>query len=305
MADAFTLIINSSNISNRNTNAIFTYNFIGGGFTVDDDTMVMVSSAQIPYSIFNISAAYDNDSFGLRFPTGSNAGTYTYFTININDGFYTINDLNAFMQQYAIANGLYLINFDGDYVYYTPKFSINQKYYSIEILFYAVPRAKPFGWQQPANWIGYSTYSQNRTPIITIFSTNKFGDYLGFEPGDYPSSSSESSGESSLLAINEFGDTSVLSNKRPPIGSYVNSIIIHCSLVNNPVVSPSDILDAFHISNTKFGENINYNPSVKKFVKLTKGTYSSMIIYLTDQNYNPITLIDPNILITLLFKKIK
>jgi len=93
MADAFTLVINSSNISNRNTNAIFTYNFIGGGFTVDDDTMVMVSSAQIPYSIFNISAASDNNSFGLRFPTGSNAGTYTYFTININDGFYTINDL--------------------------------------------------------------------------------------------------------------------------------------------------------------------------------------------------------------------
>ena len=78
MADAFTLVINSSNISNRNTNSIFTYNFIGGGFTVDDETMVMVSSAQIPYSIFNKSAAYDNYSFGMRFPTGSNAGTYTF-----------------------------------------------------------------------------------------------------------------------------------------------------------------------------------------------------------------------------------
>ena len=56
---------------------------------------------------------------------------------------------------------------------------------------------------------------------------------------------------------------------------------------------------------SSFGENINYNPSVEKYVKLTKGTYSSMIITLTDQNNNPINFIDPNILITLLFKSHK
>ena len=89
----------------------------------------------------------------------------------------------------------------------------------------------------------------------------------------------------------------------PPVGSYVNSLIVHCSLVNNKVVSPSDILDAFQITNTTFGANINYAPSIEKFVRLGRGTYSSMIVYLTDQNNNPITLLDPNILITLLFKK--
>jgi hypothetical protein len=73
-------------------------------------------------------------------------------------------------------------------------------------------------------------------------------------------------------------------------------------LVNNQVVSPSDILDAFQISNATFGQNINYTPSIEKYVKLTKGTFNSMILYLTDQNNNPISLIDPNVLITLLFK---
>jgi hypothetical protein len=57
------------------------------------------------------------------------------------------------------------------------------------------------------------------------------------------------------------------------------------------------------IVDTKFGSNINYQPSVEKFVRLTKGTYNSMIIYLTDQNNNPLTLLDNNLLITLLFKK--
>ena len=76
-------------------------------------------------------------------------------------------------------------------------------------------------------------------------------------------------------------------------------------MVNNPVVSPSDILDAFQITNATFGQNINYAPSVEKYVRLTKGSYSSMIIYLTDQNNQPINFLDPNILITLLFKSKK
>jgi hypothetical protein len=156
-----------------------------------------------------------------------------------------------------------------------------------------VPTSLPIGWTQPPNWVGFSTYAQPRTPYITILSNNNFDDYIGFLPGNYPPQAP---------ATPQLSNYSVLSNKKPPIASYVNSIIVHCSLVNNPVVSPSDILDAFQISNASFGENINYMPSVEKYVKLTKGTYSSMIITLTDQNNNPINFIDPNILITLLFK---
>ena len=58
---SFTLVINSSNLSNPNNNSIYTYNFINGGFKIDEDMEVMVSSAQIPYSIFNITAAYNNN----------------------------------------------------------------------------------------------------------------------------------------------------------------------------------------------------------------------------------------------------
>ena len=291
---SFTLVINSSNLSNPNTNGTFTYNFIGGGFTVADDMEVMLSSAQIPYSIFNITSAYNNNKFTLYFPSGATSSTYTTFNITIPDGFYTIEDLNTYMQQYAISNGLYLINDLFENIYYTPAFYVNPTSYAIQILLYTVPLTLPAGWFQPPNWIGYSTApGLARTPYITILSNNNFDDYIGFLPGNYPPT------------IPQTANYSVLSNKKPPIASYVNSIIIHCSLVNNPVVSPSDILDAFQISNTNFGENINYQPSVEKFVKLTKGSYSSMIITLTDQNNNPINLVDPNILITLLFKSKK
>jgi hypothetical protein len=249
----------------------------------------MVSSAQIPYSIFNITSAYNNNRFRLSFPTGAGAATFTDFNIVIPDGFYTIENFNSFVQQYCITNGLYLINANGENVYYIG-FYINQTSYAIQLLLYTVPRSLPVGWTQPSNWVGYSTYTADRTPHVHILATTpNFGDFIGFNVGIYPTPT--------LRTTNY----SVLSNKTP-IGSYVNSIIIHCSIVNNPVVSPSDIIDAFQITNVNFGSNINYQPSVEKYVKLTRGSYSSMIIYLTDQNNNPINLLDPNILITLLFK---
>ena len=83
MSDSLTLVINSGNLSNPNTNGTYTYNFIGGGFTIDDGFEVMLSSAQIPYSIFNITSAYNNNKFTLAFPTGAAAGTYTNFNIVI------------------------------------------------------------------------------------------------------------------------------------------------------------------------------------------------------------------------------
>ncbi len=60
---SFSLFVNNTNVTNTNTNATYTYNVIGGGFTVPDDFEVMLSSAQIPYSIFNITDVYNNNRF--------------------------------------------------------------------------------------------------------------------------------------------------------------------------------------------------------------------------------------------------
>lgn len=287
---SFTLVVNSSNLSNTNTNGTYTYKFIGGGFVVEEGMEVMVSSAQIPYSIFNITSAYNNNYFTYAFPTGAGAGTYTNFSIVLPDGFYSITDFNSYIQQFCISNGLYLIDANGNNVYYI-EFAVNQTSYAIQLLLYLVPRSLPTGYTAPSNWIGYSTYSADRTPHIHIPPASKLNEYLGFNSGQYPPT------------LPQLSNYSILSNKPPPIASYVNSIIIHLSLVNNPVISPSDILDAFQITGANFGENINYQPSVEKYVKLTKGSYSQMVLTLTDQNNNIIYFKDYNILITLLFRK--
>ena len=290
---SFTLVLNSSNVVNKNTNNTFQYNFIGGNFVIEDDMEIMLSSAQIPYSIFNITSAYNNNKLVFAFPTGATTNSYTTYTITFPDGFYQVSDIRYYVQQFCITNGLYLIDANGNNVYYVD-FQSNPTYYANQILLYTVPRSLPTNYTAPSNWIGYSTFTSERTPYIQFLSTNLFNVYLGFNTGIYP------------LGADSTGRTtncSQLSNNLPPVGSYVNSIIVHCNLVSNRVVSPSDILDAFQITNTTFGANINYAPAIPKFVKLGRGTYSSMIIYITDQNNNPISLLDSNVLITLLFKK--
>jgi hypothetical protein len=87
-----------------------------------------------------------------------------------------------------------------------------------------------------------------------------------------------------------------------PIDSYVNSVIIRCSLENNRVGYPMDIIDSFTIGQTNFGANINYTPSVNKWVKLSSGRLSNFLITFCDQNLNLIQALENNILIILIFK---
>ncbi len=129
------MVINNSNVVSTNTNATYEYKFIGGGFSVPDGMECMVSSAQIPYSIFNITDAYNNNKFLFSFPTGAVSFSYTDLNITIPNGFYTIEDLNSYMQQYVISNGLYLMNNDGDNIYYTPAFYVNTVSYAVQMLF--------------------------------------------------------------------------------------------------------------------------------------------------------------------------
>ncbi len=130
-------------------------------------------------------SSYNNYYFTLAFPTGAGIRTYTIFSVVIPDGFYTITYLNAFILQFCITNWLYLIVESGDNVYYIG-FYVNQTSYAIQLLLYIVPRWLPTGYTAPSNWIGFSTYTADRTPHIHIPPASKFNESIGFNSGQYP-----------------------------------------------------------------------------------------------------------------------
>ena len=271
---AYNLILNSSNAITNNT---YRYNFINGSMTILDEAEICISQIQIPYSWFNITSAYNNRTFQLLFPTPLGISTSI---ITLNEGFFTVTDINAYIQQFCITNGFYLINSSGQYVYYlTLLYNVNT--YGIQLVTTLVPTSLPSGYTQPSNWIGYNTTSY--CPQLVVLNNN-FGKIIGYNQGTYPSVNTSNSSTLSQFI---------------PLGTNVNSIVVRCSLVDNSIGVPTDLLDVIPINST-FGSNINYQPTSLKWIKLTSGIFQYLTIYFTDQNLNTVAIQDTNLTISIL-----
>jgi len=276
---SYNLVLNSSNVASQ-TNTTYKFDFINGSFTVNKDAKMCISEITIPYAWFNITAVYGNNQFVFVDWLGVN------HTITLSDGFYQVADIQVIIEQYCITNKIYLINNAGQNVYYI-LLATNPVFYANQIICYEFPYLSsadlPTGWSAPSGFIGFPT--SPLSTAITILNNN-FQTYLGFKAGTYGGTSTSSNYLSNIV----------------PVGSNVNSVIVRCSLVSNNAGFPTDILDTFNI-NASFGNNITYQPTFEKWVKLTPGTYSSFLITLVDQNYNTIYSKDANSTISLLIKQ--
>jgi hypothetical protein len=271
---AFNLVLNSNN-SIDNT----TYQFdFKENFTIHEDAEICISNIQFPYSWFNITQKYNNNFFeyvwlGVGYP------------VAIPDGFYTVTDINAFLQQTMILNNHYLINSSGNYVYYLTLL-YNQATYGVQIIASLIPTSLPTGYTAPPGFVFPAT---TQCPQFIVENDNNFGIIIGFVFGFYPSVNTS--------------NASIL-NTLTPLGTNVNSLIVRCSLVDNQVGVPTDILDTFPITST-FGSNINYAPPFPKWVKLSAGSFQYIIIKFVDQNFNSIDSLDNNVCISLLINNKK
>ena len=224
---SFILTLNSANVSNTNTNTTFTYKFINGSFTCKDYEMC-ISSITLPYSFFNVSSYYNNKTFSLIFPTAATTITYS---IVLPDGFYTITDINSYIQQQCVSNGAYLVDSSGNYVYFI-QMVYNATYYAVQLLYYSVPTSIGT-YTRPSSGL-YSTVGTGLpttayTPQLVLASTGSIRTIMGFAAGTFPSTQTTT--------------TSNALSTLTPIGSTVNSIIMQCSLISNRCTVPSDIID--------------------------------------------------------------
>jgi hypothetical protein len=283
---SFNVVLNSTNLIG-NTYSQFRYNFISGGFVVGDGYEVCLTQCTIPYSFYNISSFYQNNTFSYNFPTANVANLFTQFDVLIPDGNYSVPQLTAFIQNYMINLGQYVIDNNGKNVYFI-QIIPNSVFYANQILEFPVYTALtlPVGWTTPTLWPGFPLAAI--TPQMIINNAN-FGTIIGFAPGTYPN----------VITTTTY---SILSNIVPN-ASPVNAIVVLMNIVKNQVANPPNILSSFAI-NSSFGTNINFNPSIQSFVSIPRGIYNSFDITLVDQNYETIKFQDPNVLITLIIRKI-
>jgi hypothetical protein len=199
------------------------------------------------------------------------------------DGFYEVVDVNAYLQKQFIANGHYLVDDLGRYVYYAT-ITINPTFYAIEIKTYPLPATLPAGWTNPAGLVLGST----STPQIVIPAT-RIQTFFGFNAGTYPPTV-----QSTVY--------NALSQNAPQIAT-VQSVILLCNLLNNTLTNPNTILYSFGALDTGFGRLISIQVPELIFTDITDGFYDFFEISIVDQNYQPINIIDNNIVIQLVVKK--
>ena len=276
---AYTLVLNSSNVISGSNNTRFQYNFIGGGFR-GDNSEICISQLSIPYAWYNVSSAYGNNTFSLILPTGATTQT---INVTLPDGFYSVNDIQNYIQQTLVTNLFYLIDSAGNYVFpYLLTYS--SVYYKVQLICSTIPATLPSGYTQP---IGAPALPNATAGVqFVLASSGSIAPIIGYAPGTFGTGAG---------TVQNFLSTLT------PIGSTVNSLVFRCSLVDNNVVMPSDIMDSCNI-NVPFGTNILYTPTFEKWVKLKSGNYSTLIFSIVDQNLNQIYSVDPNISLTLMIR---
>ena len=299
---SFSLILNSSNNVNSTLNTQFKYSFLSGNFHAKDMEMC-VSAVSIPYAFFNVSTYYNNQSFSVLFPTS--AGTYT-LSITLPSGFYQVSDIQNYIQNQCLLNGLYLVNKTTNQNVFFFNITVNTTFYTTQIVCSQVPSQATYStlYTLPSSgqWSGTGLPASLTTqvPQLVLPTIGGINTLIGWPAGTFPSVPTQSS---AYTQTGSGAQTSLgISPTIAPIGSTINSIIIRCSFLKNNVTIPSDILDGFPI-NVQFGSNISYIPTFQKWIPVNDGVYSNFLLSFVDQNLNTIYSNDPNIAVTLIIRK--
>jgi hypothetical protein len=277
----FPLIFSQSNLVSGTNNSLYRFQF-ARGINLPKGSKVGVGRLSLYYSWFNITSSYNNNAFSIIWPVG--AGTST-FNITLPNGNYSIDDLNSYLQAYCVTNNLYLIDSNGNYVYYF-NLAVNTSYYSVQLTCFPVPTALPTGYTAPVGFPAYPLVAT--TPQLVISSSNDFGDVLGYNAGTYPS-------PSQATTYSKLSDTT-------PQVSNVDTVILTCNLLNNQFDLNPKNLYSFSSAGSSFGSLIQSSPAFEQFVNINQGVYNQIEIQFITPNNQVLPLNDSNIVVELLIQ---
>ena len=256
------------------------------------DNYIAVSSVSLYYSWFNITSAYQNNTFSYTWTSGTTTTTYT---ITIPNGLYEVSQLNDLLQYNMIQNGTYLVS-GGSNAYYA-EFILNPTRYAVQINTYLVPTSLPSGYTQPSNFAGFPTTSCN--PIITI--PTKINAVLGFIAGFQTNNNVNNTytpptGSQYISKISS-GTISYLSTTAPNLQPN-SSIYFAMSNINNSYAQPSSIIYSL-VPTGAVGTIITERPPQFMWNKLIDGTYNELRLTFLGTDLQPIQINDPAMTILL------
>ena len=286
------IVLNKLNITNSGNNSLV-YKF-PNTVKFEEGDQVAISHLNLYYSWFNITKKYNNNMFQYKW-WDVDGNLTDVRTVLIPDGFYSVSTLYEYVQKTLVDNKHYLVTDTGDFVYFI-EFLTNSTYYAVEIRLsslseqYIIDQNLQYpsnaGWVAPKNTLdGSTTIIHYATPHVIIPSNNSFGALLGFKA-------------QTIYETTDISDQFSFLNDSATNMNPSSSFIVTCSLVDNPLGIPNNIIYSFALNSVAFGDMINTSTDVL-YSKIKAGSYNEFRINIQDQDFNQLQILDPNLLIVL------
>ena len=285
----YSVILNIKNIVPGSNNSVLKYDFDTA--LKFENAQVSVNTVNIYFSWFNISEALNNNKFSYKWFDSDGNLTQVY-TITIKDGYYSVNNLNEYIQSILVSRGHYLLHVEsGNFVYHI-ELTTNPVYYTIEMNVYAMMSATAAGSNYTRGSTTWALPDETTTIQVILNSTNTFSSLIGLENGTYPEVSD----------INNY----IFPSTKAPTMDPISSVMMTCSFATQGGFSnPDNIIYSFTPSGVPFGGLIEKQPVLENYINIRDGTYSNFTIELLSQNFQRINIKDSDMLIILNFRLLK
>lgn len=287
-----TIILNQNNIIPNSGNSVFEYAFPLGGIAFKDE-LIAVQQISLYQSVFNITQTNNNNKFAYQWVDG------TITQITIPDGYYELADIMAYFRDVMTSNTHYLIS-GANYIYLL-EIVVNASKYADQINSFQISEqiATDNTWTLPDG----ATWVLPTNPICPIFivQNNNFTKIIGYNAGNYPTGVISGTPPNQIQTPQYTSTQSFLSSTAPQIIPQPSYLCL-CSLVNNRLSIPSQLIYSLTPSSATFGSIYSIQIADLAFNKIEDGNYVNFRFTFVDQLGNSIIFQDPNMLILLIIK---
>lgn len=295
------LYLNSSNIVAGTNNSVLRYKLTSNPFAGKDRYEIALAKTEMYNSIFNISDAYNNNTFSYYWLNSTGViDTNTKYTVVIPNGMYNTDQLNQFFMSAMIANKHYLVStYDSNALTFFYSFTNNLSVYRVQLnAFKFLTREVvntggstnlPYNYPSGATWQLPTTGSRLVGSIY--FPNNNFGKLMGFNSNQ------------TLPALGTVSDNMQILGNTAPAQLPSSSILFSSNIVKNQLSYPDNILHSIALDDS-FGSLIVEEPNNLLWLPVAQGSYDSIQISMQDQDFRPVSIQDPQMLLTLVLRKL-
>lgn len=274
-----TILINKSHYVGGNK---FTMNF-PTNFVVDNfsKTTISVLSFSMYNSTYNISRSLGNNL--IKFTWIDN----TVYNWTIEDGYYSVDDLNTWLQSKFILNKLYCTSTDKSSNVYFAQFLTNPTGYKNEIDIIYVPSLSEVATSGMIRASGASWNFPNERKLPKLEINPGLKAYFGM---------------STRVVFGDETDQTILYQYLSDVTPTISPVFVYmvtCNLVHNDFSLEPGLLSQYPIK-VGFGSLIVYEASFDTQITVFPGSYKHITIELKDQNGMPLQFRDSDFSMTIL-----